>query len=1171
MMSITFYIGRSGSGKTKSFQQEIIHTLQSAPTGDPIIYLVPDQMTFQSEMNFIQSIPGMTRAQVFSFSRLALRILQETGGISRHHIQKTGLNMLIRKIVEQQKNHFSVFKRATETNGFIDELEQMMTELKRYDVSSETLEQYEAQLQDKQEKSPQEAVLLNKLHDVKLVFNELEKELANQYLCSEDYLALLAKQIPKSAYLHNANIYIDGFHSFTPLELNVIQELFKQSEHVKVAVTLDRHYETDELIHELDLFHETGNTYQQLLFVAKEAGLHINDPVIFSETKRFRSKALKHLEKFGEVRPPVACDENDGIEMIAAVHKRAEVEGVAREILNLVRNKGYKFSDITLLLRNIGSYADLIETVSRDYAIPIFMDQKRSMLNHPVIELIRSALDIIDGNWRYEAVFRSFKTDLLFPLNENTFEMREKVDKLENYVLSYGIQGAKWYQNEFWSYQRVRTTAEGDRKQNQYEQQFEREINDLKNVLTAPIVQLQNRIKKAKTTRDKCYVIYHFLEECKVPQKLEWLRDQAITNHDLDRAREHDQVWNAVIELLDEMVELTGDEETSFSLFRKMIETGVESMQFSIIPPALDQVIVADMEHSRLSDIKVAFILGVNEGVLPAKSTEGGIVSEEERELLSNQGLTLAPGSTKQLLNESFLIYMSQSTPSDRLYFTYPLADEEGRSMQPSILLNRMRDTFPLIEEKLWFNEPVEVSYSDQPSFVQNPAVTLSYLTYQLQAWKKGYEIADFWWDVYNWFVQHPTWRKKAKYVLKSLFYENKPAPLSKETSQRIYGDEIKTSVSRIEKFQSCPFSQFASYGLSLKERETYKLEAPDVGTLFHAALKEMADHLKNEGRDFAQLTKDECKVLSKQIIDQLAPKIQREILLSSNRYSYIKQKLEEVVARASSILAEQSKSSGFSPIGLEVGFGPKEDLPPLSFTLDNGVKMELVGRIDRVDKSETDHGLMLRIIDYKSSQKDINLLDVYYGLAIQMLIYLDVVLSHSNQWLGKQASPAGVLYFHVHNPLIKSNKPLTIEQIEDEIFKQFKMKGLLQANPEIIKQMDTTLEKGHSNIVPAGLKQDGSLYSNSSVISDADYEVVRKYLRKQIEHVGKSLTEGNIDITPVKNKQQTACTFCPYGSFCQFDPTLETNDYHTLNKIKDEDILQKMNEEGGDLDEGKS
>ncbi|MCD8509061.1 MAG: PD-(D/E)XK nuclease family protein [Bacillus sp. (in: Bacteria)] len=407
------------------------------------------------------------------------------------------------------------------------------------------------------------------------------------------------------------------------------------------------------------------------------------------------------------------------------------------------------------------------------------------------------------------------------------------------------------------------------------------------------------------------------------------------------------------------------------------------------------------------------------------------------------------------------------------------------------------------------------------------------------------------------------------KQVLHSLFYENTAKPLSKELSQTLYGTELQTSVSRMEQYQSCPFAQYANYGLSLRDRETYKLEAPDIGTLFHAALKEMAEHLRKAGKDFSQLTKAECETLAKTIVAELAPKIQREILLSSNRYNYIKQKLEEVVARASSVLAEQSKSSGFSPIGLEVAFGPNQDLPPLQFQLDNGSKLQLVGRIDRVDKSQGANGLLLRVIDYKSSKKDVQLTDVYYGLSLQMLIYLDVVISFSEKWLGAKASPAGVLYFHVHNPLLQRNEKLTVEQIEEELFKEFKMKGLISANPDVAKLMDHNLETGgRSNIIPAAIKESGEFYKDSSVISDEDYVALKQFLRKKVEEIGSAITDGKIDITPVKNKQHVACTYCSFKPVCQFDPTLETNDYRRVGKLKKEEVLDKIRKEGGEKDE---
>ncbi|MCD8509062.1 MAG: hypothetical protein LRY73_03720 [Bacillus sp. (in: Bacteria)] len=430
-------------------------------------------------------------------------------------------------------------------------------------------------------------------------------------------------------------------------------------------------------------------------------------------------------------------DDHSGIEMIAAVHRRSEVEGVAREILHLVRDENYRFQDMAIVLRNLGDYVDLLDTIFTDYEIPLFMDQKRSMLNHPVIEFIRSSLEVIQGHWRYEAVFRAFKTDMLFPLSENVTMMRERVDQLENYVLSYGIQGSKWYQKDPWTYRRVRTSADGERIRTIEEERFEREINELRALLTTPLITLEKGMKRAKTVQERCEVLYSYLETCHVPKKIEMLRNHAVDEGHPQEAKEHDQVWGAVIELLDQMVEMTGEEKISLDLFHNMLDTGLESMKFSIIPPAIDQVIVADMEHSRLSNVRCAFLLGINEGVLPAKPDEGGIVSEEERESLQKEGLSIAPSSTRQLLNETFLIYMAQCTPSERLYLTYPLADDEGKSLQPSIVLKRVKDMFPQVEEKLWFHEPTDMPDDEQLGFINTPRKTLSFLTYELQAWKK--------------------------------------------------------------------------------------------------------------------------------------------------------------------------------------------------------------------------------------------------------------------------------------------------------------------------------------------------------------------------------------------------------------------------------------------------
>ncbi|WLR51513.1 helicase-exonuclease AddAB subunit AddB [Bacillus tianshenii] len=1168
-MSLRFIVGRAGSGKTSQCLNEIRERLHKEPDGQPIIYLVPEQMTFQSESHLIKTpgLGGMIRAQVFSFTRLAWRVLQETGGIARYHLSATGIHMLLRTIIEKNRQQLKVFQKASKTSGFVEQMETMITEFKRYCVDSEDLLHKRDEIEGAVVKQPLDVVLSDKLHDFHLIYHAFEEHVRNHYVDSEDYLQLLAESIPHAKSLKNAEIYVDGFHSFTPQEMLVLTALMKHCKRVNVALTMDRPLEGS-VVHELDLFHMTSSTYQHLQKVASEEVVETEPTSFLSGVpKRFQhSPSLAHLELHYDTRPAVPYEQKGDVHVYPAVNRRAEVEGIAREIYELVQNKGYRYRDIAILIRNSGAYHDLFETIFADYEIPVFLDSKGSMLNHPLIELIRSTLDIIQGNWRYEAVFRALKTELLFPADMDTKVLREEVDVLENYVLAYGVQGERWKQKEPWTYRRFRTTVDQNLAKTDREAEYEKRINDLRNLIVPPLQKLEKKMKKAKTVRELCMYLYQFLEEMDVPKKLEYLRNEAEETGRLTAAREHDQVWRAVVDLFDQIVEVMAEEQLSFDLFRKIMETGLESMKFSLVPPAMDQVLVGDIEHSRFSDIRCTFILGVNDGVIPAKPVEDGILSESEREALAVAGMELAPGSRRQLLDENFLIYLALTSASERLYISYPLADEEGKTLVPSVLINRVKDLFPEAHHKLLYDEPSEESQAEQYRYVTTPRKTTSYLASQMQQWKRGYPIAEFWWDVYNWYIDHPEQGFAAKNALSSLFYKNEANALKEEVSRKLYGNHIQTSVSRMERFQSCAFSQFASHGLRLQEREHYRLEAPDIGQLFHEALRKLADYVQQNKLDWGKLTKDQCQHLAKQMVEELAPNIQREILLSSNRYHYIKHKLQAVVGRASTILSEHARLSGFSPVGLELGFGKNQTdkLPPLSFTLPNGCTMEVIGRIDRVDQAKDEtHGLLLRIIDYKSSQKTLDLAEVYFGLALQMLTYLDVVITYSQQWLGQEALPAGVLYFHVHNPMLSTSGMLNEAEIEDKLFKEFKMKGLLTAEENVARLMDTTLESGHSDIVPVALKRDGSFYKQSAVASKEEFQMLQKHVRQLLSYIGRDITDGKIEINPYKLNDRVPCTYCSFKSVCQFDPSLEENNYRIMKKKERDEIFEELRKDG--------
>jgi len=1158
-MALRLVIGRSGTGKTHLCFKEVEEKLINEPDGAPLIYIVPDQMTFHTEYAFatLPNLSGMTRLNVYSFSRFSLRVLERMGGVTRTHLTTAGLAMMLRKIIENRKSELKVFKKAADQRGFYTLLQQTISEFKRYCLTPDDIAHRQKQLAE--DGREDEAILIDKLHDLHLIYNDFEKALLGKYVDSDDYLNLAASKIPMWEDLKNAEVYIDGFDSFTPQEFTVIAALLQTVKRVTVTLTLDRIYE-GRIPNDLTLFRTTAKACVKLLNLVEEEGILCEEPVICEGNRKLKFEGLRALEKNFEKRPYVTGPVDGSVKIVEAVNRREEIEACAREILQLVRDEGYRYRDLAVLTRDLSGYRELVETIFVDYGIPFFIDQKRVMHHHPLIELIRSSLDAIVQNWRYEAVFRAFKTDLFYPLGDDIQKWREDVDLLENYALAFGIHGQHWRTKEAWIYREYRGLDERDVPQSKQEKAKQKELNRIRMSLSDPLLQLEQKIKRARTVRDQAFELYRFLEGLNIPEKMERLRDQAEKEGRLDEAREHDQVWKAVIDLLDQLVEAAGRETMSLEQFTRILDTGLDELRFALVPPALDQVLVGAIDRTRTSGIRVAFILGVNEGILPQKPHEDGLLSDNDREQLSERQVELAPNAREQLLHEEYFIYRAFSTPSDRLYLSYPLASEAGDSLMPSPIIHRLEKMFPGLIPVFVSGEPYEVPEEEQWPFVVPSMRTINHTASLLRRYQKGYPLSELWWGVYNWFIQTPEWRKRTMKVLSSRFYENKEEKLSRELAEALYGREIQASVSRMELFNGCPFAQFSSYGLRLKEREVFRLEAPDIGQLFHAALRKMTEILTSQNRLWADLTKAECESLAYEVIEQLAPRLQREILLSSARFHYLKRKLRNTVSRSAWALTRQAKASGFSPVALEVPFGPGKDLPPLQFTLPNGVKMEVVGRIDRVDKGKTSQGTLLRIIDYKSSEKDIKLSDVYYGLALQMLAYLDVVLTHSKTWLGVDSEPAGVLYFHVHNPMLSVSEALTDEDIEKELFKKFKMKGLILKDEDVAKLMDQTLDKGVSSmVIPAAIKKDGTFKANSKVASREDFQMLRRHVRDVMTRAGSEITDGVVDIAPYKMGEATPCRFCAFKPVCQFDQSLVENQFRVLKKENDEAIYEKM------------
>jgi len=908
-MTIRLIIGRAGTGKTATCLDAVREELRRRPTGPLLILLVPEQATFQTEYALASTpgLPGFIRAQVLSFRRMAFRVLQEVGGAARAHIGDLGKRMMLRSLLEKQAAQLKVFRHAAGQPGFTETIASTLSELKSYCVGAEEL----AATINLLNSTSGTKQLADKLADISLLYNGLEEALKDRYIDPDDYLNLLAEHIEHSEAMRGATVWVDGFSGFTPQEYRVLMALAHTVAQVNITLCSSIESLTGSPV-ESDPFYPIRETYEKLMDMAAQEKIKVERPLILDggEKRRHYSVSIAYLEKeFFNLQAAPLDGPVEEVILVSAANPIAEVEGVAREITALCRDQGFYYRDIIIVLREIGAYAELIATIFDDHGIPVFIDQKRPVMHHPLVELIRSALEVLETDWSYNPVFRFLKTDLV-PVS------REEVDILENYVLAHGIRGSRWIDGTPWKYNR-RMTLEEELPVTELEEAELETINQIRSRAVAALANFTKAFNKAANVREQTTALYSLLEELQVPLSLERWSKEAEAEGKLLEAREHLQIWGEIIALLEQVVEAMGDEVMSVEQYAAVMEAGLESMRLGLIPPALDQVVVGSLERSRSPAAKVAFVLGVSDGVLPAKLTGNGVITEAERERLRLYGLQLAPGIRQRLFREQYLVYIALTRARERLYLSSPLADEEGAAIKPSQVMSRVRELLPGAKELYWPVEP-DSSLLDDLEFITNQQRSLTYLVTRLREAKTGEKLDPVWHDVYNWFLAN---KKKDDYarVLSGLFYSNKEDKLPVGVVRSLYGRPLRTSVSGIERFRACPFAHFLSQGLRLRERVEYKLDAPDLGQFFHAALKLFGERVKSKKLTWGQLSDEECKVLSSEVVDLLVPRLQNEILLSSARRRYLTGKLRRIVQRATQTLCEHSRRGQFQPVGLEL------------------------------------------------------------------------------------------------------------------------------------------------------------------------------------------------------------------------------------------------------------
>ncbi|WP_432354656.1 helicase-exonuclease AddAB subunit AddB [Sporosarcina sp. A2] len=1155
-MTLRFITGRSGTGKTYTIEQEIVKALQTDPLGAPIVLIVPDQMSYSLEHSLAAQfgLNGMVRAQVLTFKRLAWRVLQETGGITKKEIDGFGYRMLIRSVLEDNREDFKLFRQAADKRGFTEQVEGVLKEFSRYCLDHVTLSQLHTELAAVS--APRS--LVDKAGDLSLLLQKVEERLGTSYVDGEGHLAMLSGQVEFSSYIKEADIYIDGFELLTNREHEIIRELLKYAKRVTVALPTD---ELANAAEDHELFFSPMRTKQLIMELAREESVEIEPEVRFATTQRFRNPDVKHLEDQFDNYPATQQLSSGDVRIIEATDRRAELHAVARSIRQLAMS-GKRYNDMAILYRQPEVYDELIETIFPQYDIPVFISQKKPMLHHPLIEFTRSVLEAVTGNWSYEAIFRAVKTDLFFPKGEDRQLWRERADRLENYVLAHGIHGLRWFDDVRWRVKKYQGLELHTEVQTDEELAMQAELHSVRDLIREPLEAFGKTLRAAKNGREAAEALFTFMETLHVYDKIIDLRAEEERAGRLLGASEHEQAWTGWIGILDQFVLMFGDVKMASKDSVRVLDEGFDTLEFVRIPPSLDQVTVMTIDLATFLSIDEIFVIGTNDGVLPQRIDNEGLISDVDRQWFETVGFELAPSAKSRLMDETYKAYRAFTAASEGLTISYSIADEAGKALIPSLYIPRLHQLFEGLTTEIAVGDPLQLPDAmDEFAYISHPKSTLAHASAQLRNAETAGGLSPLWQAVVAYYEDDPLWASILTGIQGTRKHGTDTERLTDDVTHGLYGETMSSSVSRVESYYSCPFQHFATYGLGLRERSEFTLEAPAIGDLFHAALKWVSDEIMRTGATWAGLSKEDCFRLAREAVDGIAPYFFHKILLSTSRHFYIKRKLTRIIQRTLFALRSQATASTFEPIAVEIGFGPGEQMPPLSIPLKHGGQMNLRGRIDRVDASTVKDKTYIRIVDYKSSSKALDLTEVYYGLSLQMLTYLDVALEHADEWLQVHADPAGMLYVHVHNPMVRSIQELSEAAVEEEMLKSFSMKGYVLEDLSVVKEMDSDIEQS-SKIIPARVKKDGSFYATSKVLAPDDMQLLRSAARARHRQAGDAMLAGDTRVYPYRLKERMPCNFCPYQGVCQFDTTDPDAKYRNYAELSAKESLDKMRKE---------
>lgn len=1146
-MSLRFYFGGSGAGKSTKLYKEIIARSIEEPERNFLV-VVPDQFTMQTQKELValHERGGIMNIDVLSFGRLSHRIFEEVGGNDTPVLDDTGKSLVLRKVAAGLKDSLPVLGSNLDRQGYIHEVKSAISEFMQYGIAPDDVEKLIA-FSDKR------GALKAKLQDLEVLYKGFKEYIKEQFITTEETLDLLQKALHRSKIIPGSVVVFDGFTGFTPIQNRVLGELMKLAREVIVTVTLDvQEYGTDpekqkkapwEIRGEQELFYLGRKTTADLCKLAGEANVARGRDIYFSNAEgegRFKADSpLGHLER-NLFRYPMKIweKEQEEIHLFEASTVQEEVHQAAVCLEKLVREKGYCYRDIAVVCGDLEGYGEYVRVEFDRMGIPCYIDCTRGIVLNPFIEYMKSALRILEKDFPYDSVFQYLRSGLA------DFTM-EETDHLENFVRARGIRGRKKWEQPF--------TCKMEKKEEGKEQDTLEKLlflNSLRERLLAPFSSLL-ALGRKNTAAGYVQGLYDFLVEGKTAEKLAFYQKRFEEAGNLTAAKEYSQIYRLVMELLNQVVGLLGEETMTLEEFADILDAGFGEIEVGTIPQNVDRVLVGDIERTRLKEVKVLFFLGVNDGNIPKSAGKGGIISDIDREFLCASGLELAPSPRQQMYIQRLYLYMNMTKPTEHLYLSYSKLNGEGKSIRPAYLVDILLKMYPCLK----LQQPENEDWQEQ---IITPASGMQYLAAGLRDYVFGYPVSEDIFTLYH-VYKSGTAEKFTEILTKAAFCRYEENSLGKQIARELYGKILQSSVSRLEAYAACAYSHFLKYGLDLKDREEFGFEVTDMGNVFHSVLESFAAKLEESGYTWFNFPESFGREAVAQAMELISAQYGNTVLYSSARNAYAVRRMQRILTRSVLTMQYQLRKGMFVPGSYELAFSKITDLESLNIALSEEEKIRLSGRIDRVDTCISDDKIYVKVVDYKSGKKQFDLVSVYYGLQLQLVVYMNAAMElEKKKNPDKEVIPAALLYYQVADPAAEVKEELGAEEINRKLVEELRTLGVVNEREDVLCRLDADLE-GKSDVVPVELKKDGSLSAKSSTLSGEELQQISTYVNYKIKDIGKEILEGNIAQNPYESGTRDACEYCRYQGVCGFDLSVPGYKKRRLDSLEKDEVIERI------------